>query len=215
MPPSSSAKPGPPTSAPASPAAVEWADRLCGVILEYDGTPVKFEVDATSPETAVASLKRSLETMSGRIDDTLGKLREVGQAPVPGGDEAAVGLVTSLEDRKAIVTQSLGSLGKINVADRTTATQTLKEVAENLQRLKTPVNPLEGMGERFPELQAAARSADTCTEITRVRASRSALPPPTSGSVEYPSSSSTPSTSPSAPGTDTSTPSTETTTPAF
>ncbi|ONI78897.1 hypothetical protein ALI144C_29495 [Actinosynnema sp. ALI-1.44] len=211
VPASSSAKPGPSTASGASPAAVEWVDRLCGVILEYDGTPVKIEVDSTSPDAAIASLKRSLDGMTGRIDETLGKLREVGQAPVPGGDDAALGLVTSLEDRKAIVRQSLDRLGGINVADRTAATAALQEVAQNLQRLKTPVNPLEGMGERFPELQAAARSADNCTEITRVRASRSALPPTSSATSGYPSGTSTPPTS----GTDASTPPTATTEPTF
>nr|WP_042198133.1 hypothetical protein [Kibdelosporangium sp. MJ126-NF4]CEL23217.1 hypothetical protein [Kibdelosporangium sp. MJ126-NF4]CTQ94380.1 hypothetical protein [Kibdelosporangium sp. MJ126-NF4] len=216
VPASSSAKPGPPTTSGASQPAVEWVDRLCGAILDYDSVPVRFEVDSSSPEAAIASLKRTLETMSGRIDDTVGKLREVGQAPLPGGDEAATSLVSLLEDRKTVVTRSLGTLGTINVADRAAATTALQGVAKDLQALKTPVNPLEGMGSRFPELEAAARSADNCTEISRVRASRSALPPTPSNPTEYPGGSSAPTQPPtSGSGTSTPPPSSETTYPTF
>jgi hypothetical protein len=196
VPSSSSAKPGPTTSSSPAAVAVEWADKLCGVILEYDSVPVKLEVNATSPDAAVESLKQSLGTMSGRTNDSLTKLREVGPAPVAGGDEAAQSLISLLDTRKQIVDRSLESLGKINLSDRTAATGALQQVASDLQSLKTPVNPLEGMGTRFPALQSAARSADNCTEISRVRASRSALPPTPSYPDEFPTSPSYPSQTP-------------------
>jgi hypothetical protein len=195
VPASSSARPGPATTAAAAAAAVGWADRLCGVILEYDSVPAKFEVDSTSPDAAVSSLTKSLDALSARINDALGKLREVGESPVAGGDEAVQSLASLLETRRSIVDGALTRLRNLNLSDRTAATAALQGVASDLQSLKTPVNPLEGMGSRFPELQAAARSADTCTEITRLRASRSALPPaPSYPSYpdEFPTSPSTP-----------------------
>ncbi|RSM75490.1 hypothetical protein DMH04_37805 [Kibdelosporangium aridum] len=186
VPASSSNRPAPTTAPPATLAAVEWADKLCGVILEYDGASVKLEVDSTSTEAAVTSLRRSLEAMSAQVNNTLTKLREVGPAPVPGGDEAAQSLITLLEGRKAVLERSQAELKPDLASDRTAASAVLQQVGRDLQNLKPPVNPLEGMGSRFPELQAAARSADNCTEITRVRASRSALPPTPSYSDEFP-----------------------------
>ncbi len=192
VPASSSNRHVPTTTPPAALAAVEWADKLCGVILDYDSATVKLEVDSTSTEAAVTSLKRSLEAMTAQVDNTLTKLREVGQAPVPGGDEATQSLITLLEGRKAVLERSQADLKPDLASDRTAATAVLQKIGRDLQNLKPPVNPLEGMGSRFPELQAAARSSDSCTEITRVRASRSALPPAPSYPDEFPTTPSTP-----------------------
>ncbi|MCE7009289.1 hypothetical protein LWC34_41720 [Kibdelosporangium philippinense] len=206
VPASSSNRQGPTTPSAATVAAVQWADKLCGVILEYDSADVKLEVDSTSTDAAVSSLRRSLEAMLAQVDGTLVKLGEVGQAPVAGGDEATRTLITLLQGRKEILDKSQRQLSSDLASDRTRATSVLQQIGTDLQQLKPPVNPLEGMATRFPELQAAARSADSCTEISRTRASRTALPPPSS-TDEFPTTTpSFPTTTPPT-GTGTGTPS--------
>jgi hypothetical protein len=165
---------------------MEWADRLCGAILAYDSGIAKVEINSSSQEAALESLKEVLHSMSVRVNDTLDKLNNVGPAPVPGGDEAATGLIVELQRLRTVVDRSQGQLARVDLADRTATSTALQEVARDLQAVRVPVNPLEGMGARYPELQAAARSADNCTEITRLRASRSALPPAPSYPSEFP-----------------------------
>jgi hypothetical protein len=109
-------------------------------------------------------------------------------------------IVSGLNDMRTIVNRSKDKLAKVDTNDRTATSTTLQEIAKDLQTLRVPVNPLEGMGARYPDLQAAVRSADNCTEITRTRASRSALPPPSTES----STTSTP-TEPGFPTSETST----------
>jgi hypothetical protein len=195
VPASTSTRNGPPTTATAAPAAVEWADKLCGSILAYDSSAAgKNEIDSSSQEAAIKSLNDVLQSMSVRINDTLDSLQNIGPAPVPGGDEAATGLMVELERLRTVVDRSRTRLSGVDLADRSGTSTALQEVARDLQTVRVPVNPLEGMGARYPELQAAARSADNCTEITRLRASRSA-PTPTY-SDEYPTGSSSPGSAP-------------------
>lgn len=194
--PASSTRTGPPTTASAAPAAMEWADRLCGALLAYDSGTAKVEINSSSQEAALESLKNVLQSMSVRVNDTLDKLQDVGPAPVPGGDEAATGLMVELERLRTVVGRSQVRLSGVDLADRAGTSAALQEVATDLQAVRVPVNPLEGMGARYPELQAAARSADNCTEITRLRASRSALPPTPSYPNEFPTDPSTPGSTP-------------------
>ncbi|MEV4311130.1 hypothetical protein [Actinocrispum sp. NPDC049592] len=190
------------TTPSAGPAAVEWADKLCSVILDYDGSTPKADIDSSNPATMISSLNTYLDAVLTRVDTATSKLGEIGAAPVDGGDEAVRNLVQGLKDVQTVVTRSKEKLAKADPNDRSNTSATLQDVARDLQQLKTPVNPLEGMGARFPDLQAAVRGADNCTEITRARASRSALPPLTS------------STEPGLPG-GTTTPTTPTTDPSF
>ncbi|MBP2321421.1 hypothetical protein JOF56_001806 [Kibdelosporangium banguiense] len=183
---------GPPTTSSAAPAAVEWVDRLCNAILEYDSGITKVQIDSSSQDAAVQSLKNALQSMSVRVNEMLDKLKNVGPAPVAGGDEATQGLVVELERLREVVDRSRTLLSGVDTADRTATSTALQNVARDLESVRVPVNPLEGMGARYPELQAAARSADNCTEITRVRASRSAIPPTPSFSDQFPTGSSTP-----------------------
>jgi hypothetical protein len=55
----------------------------------------------------------------------------------------------------------------------------LQDIGTDLSAVRSPVNPLEGMGARFPELQSAVRAADTCVEVSRARATRPTPPPST------------------------------------
>jgi hypothetical protein len=206
-------RPGPVTTS-AAPVAVEWADKLCGAILEYDSGTPRVEVDSSSQDAAIKSLNTVLEKMSIQINGTLDRLGTIGQAPVPGGDEAAQNLASALERLRTVVDRSRSRLLGVDTNDRPGTTAALQEVAQDLQTLKEPVNPLEGMGQRFPELQAAARSADNCTEISRVRASRAALPPEPSYPDDFPTGTSTPD-FPGSSTTPTQTTPTQTTQPTF
>jgi hypothetical protein len=198
------------TTAQAGPAAVQWADNLCAAILDYDSTAPKPEIDSTSPAAMIASLTSYLDATLTRVNGLTSKLSSLGAAPVSGGDEAAQNIVSALSDMRAVVDRSKGKLANVDTNDRTGTSATLQDIARDLQTLRVPVNPLEGMGARYPDLQAAVRSADNCTEISRTRASRSALPPLTTDSS---TESSTPtSTEPSVPTSATTT--TTTTTPS-
>jgi hypothetical protein len=177
------------TTTPAGPEAVQWADNLCAAILDYDSTAPKPEIDSSSPATMITSLTSYLDATLTRVNGLTGKLSSLGAAPVPGGDEAAQNIISALNGMRDVVNRSMEKLAKVDTNDRTGTSATLQDIARDLQTLRVPVNPLEGMGVRYPDLQAAVRSADNCTEITRARASRSALPPTTSSS-----SSSTPTT---------------------
>jgi hypothetical protein len=192
VPATTSTRNGPPTTASAAPAAVEWADKLCGAILAYDSSAAKQEIDSSSQEAAIKSLNDLLQSMSVRINDTIDQLQTIGPAPIPGGDEAATGLTIELERLRTVVDRSRTRLSGVDLTDRAGTSTALQEVARDLQSVRVPVNPLEGMGARYPELQAAARSADNCTEITRLRASRSALPPTPSYSDDFPTDPSSP-----------------------
>jgi hypothetical protein len=189
---------GPQTTAQAGPGAVAWADNLCAAILDFDSNAPKFEVDSSSPASMISSLTKYLDATSTRINGAMAKLENLGPSPVAGGDEAAQGITGSLQRLREIVDRSKTRLTTVDPNDRTATSAALQDIARDLQNLREPVNPLEGMGERYPDLQAAARSADNCTEISRARASRTALPP-ISGSFSEPppTSDSTFPTSPS------------------
>jgi hypothetical protein len=119
---------------------------------------------------------------------------------VAGGDEAGQALIQSMDTLSQTVESARTRIAGVDPNDRTAISAALQDIAQRLQGVRAPVNPLEGMGERFPDLQAAARSADNCTEISRTRASRAALPPTsstsTTSSVPTETSSSTESTTP-------------------
>jgi predicted small lipoprotein YifL len=161
----------------APPAAVAWADTLCAAILDYDTNAASFQLDSSSPSAAVNSVRTYLDTTVNQIAGTKTRLTTIGPAPVAGGDEAAQALVQSLDTLSQTVEAARTRIGAVDANDRTAVNAALQDIANTLQSLRTPVNPLEGMGERFPDLQAAARSADNCTEVSRTRASRAALPP--------------------------------------
>ena len=95
-------RPGPVTTS-AAPAAVEWADRLCGAILDYDSGTPEVEIGLGSQDSAITSLNTVLEKMSVQINGTLGQLGSIGPAPVPGGDEAARNLTSALERLRTVV----------------------------------------------------------------------------------------------------------------
>lgn len=197
---------GPASTTPSpGPAAVEWADNLCSVILEYDSTAPKLDMDSSTQEAMVAWLTTYLDTTSSRVTTAVGKLQGLVPASVGGGDEATGSLIDSLRQVGAIAERSKERITKVDKNDPTATRAALQDVAKDLQNLRTPVNPFEGMGAMYPDLQAAARSADNCTEITRARASRTNLPPlpsdpPTTGSSSSTTTTTTPpSTEPSFP----------------
>ncbi|GAB3869290.1 hypothetical protein GCM10029964_001270 [Kibdelosporangium lantanae] len=180
---------------------MQWADALCAAILDYDSNAPTFKPDASSPQAMVTALTTYLDATAVQIVGAKAKLTALGPAPVAGGDEANQALVLSLDTLNATVAAAKGKLSGVNVNDRTAVNAAIQEIAALLSGLRTPVNPLEGMGERFPDLQAAARSSDNCTEISRTRASRAALPPISSSSSYPPSTSgSTPPSSTSSTG---------------
>ncbi|TCO64271.1 hypothetical protein [Actinocrispum wychmicini] len=159
---------------------VQWADNLCAAILDYDRDAVTFQMDSTSPATMVSSLRAYLDATTKQLDGAKAKLSGIGPSPVAGGDEATQAIIQSLDVLSQTVRAAQSQIENVNPDDRTAVSTALQQIAQTLQGLRAPVNPLEGMGERFPDLQAAARSADNCTEVSRTRASRSALPPVTS-----------------------------------
>jgi hypothetical protein len=194
----------------AAPAAVQWADTLCAAILDYDNNAATFRPDTSSPTAMVSALSAFLDATATQITAARAKLAGIGPAPVAGGDEATQALILSLDTLNATVETAKGKLATVNANDRTAVNATLQDIATILAGLRTPVNPLEGMGERFPDLQAATRSADNCTEVSRTRASRSALPPVSSSYPSTTGSSPPPSTSSTGPPTDFTEPSTTT-----
>lgn len=185
-------------------AAVQWADNLCAAILDYDHNAATFQMDSSSPATMLASLRTYLDATTRQIDGAKAKLSGLGPSPVAGGDEATQAIIQSLDVLSQTVRAAQGQMEHVDPNDRTAVSTALQQIAQTLQGLRAPVNPLEGMGERFPDLQAAARSADNCTEVSRTRASRSALPQVPSTQSSTPSgttTSSDPSTSFSEPPT--------------
>jgi hypothetical protein len=207
--PGPAAAPSQDTSA-VSPAAVQWADTLCAAVLDYDNNAPTFKPDTTSPAAMVTALSTYLDATTTQITAAKAKLTGIGPSPVAGGDEAAQALILSLDTLNATVETAKGKLANVNANDRTAVNATLQDIASVLAGLKTPVNPLEGMSERFPDLQAAARSADNCAEVSRTRASRSALPPVSSSYPSTMSSTPPPSTSSTRPPTGFTEPSTPT-----
>jgi hypothetical protein len=165
-----------------APGAVEWADNLCAAILDYDSNPATFQIDSSSPQAMVTSLTTYLDATSTRVNSAKAKLSGLGPSPVAGGDEAGQALIQSMDTLSQTVEAARTRIAGVDPNDRTAISAALQDIAQRLQGVRAPVNPLEGMGERFPDLQAAARSADSCTEISRTRASRSALPPTSSTS---------------------------------
>jgi hypothetical protein len=202
----------PPTTGQAGPAAVDWAGNLCAAILDFDSTAPRFEVQSSTPAAMISSLMNYLNAMSSRVDSAMSKLQTLGPSPVAGGDEAASGISSSLQRLREIVDRSKTRLSGTDPNDRTAISAALQDIARDLQNLREPVNPLEGMGDRYPDLQAAARSADNCTEISRTRASRTALPP-TSSSGSGLGSGSSDSTTPTTSSSTTETTTTTTTEP--
>lgn len=170
-------QPGPTTTAQAGPAAVDWANSMCSAILEFDGKAPRFEIDSSTPAAMIASLTTFLDAMSARINDAVSKLQALGPSPVDGGEQAAQAMVGALQQLRFSVERSRTRLTGVDPNDRPGTSAALQDIAKELQNLREPVNPLEGMSARYPDLQAAARSADNCTEVSRARGSRSATPP--------------------------------------
>jgi hypothetical protein len=185
--------PGPASTTPGL-TAEAWADNLCGVILDYDAGAGRLEIDPSSQAATISSLVKYLDGMSSRITITTDNLQNLGPAPIPGGDEAAQAIVGSLQRIAHTVNLAKSRLSGIDPNDRTAAAATLKEVATSLQDLRAPVNPLEGMGARYPEFQAAVRAAPNCGEVIRARSSRAALPPLTPTTTTTPPTTTTPTT---------------------
>jgi hypothetical protein len=165
-----------PTTTVAGAAAIQWADNLCGAILEYDRNTTPFQIDSSSPSGMITSLTTYLDATSTRINSARAKLASVGPSPVTGGDEATQAIIQSMDTLIQTVQSARNQISGVDPNDRSAVSAALQQIAQSLQGVRAPVNPLEGMGERFPDLQAAARSADNCTEISRTRANRSSVP---------------------------------------
>ncbi|WP_199431574.1 hypothetical protein [Qaidamihabitans albus] len=170
----------PVTSAPESPTVTEhsipadevsdevlaWTDRFCGALGGLGGLS-----DIAPPDLRqgdVAGAKHAVSDYLGRLDTALGSsldgLRDLGQAPVPEGEQARQALVGAFGPARQQVTEAKRKLDAARNDDQ----QALAEATKSLQSIGTAMgeleNPMRGI-ESSPELAAAARQAPECQKL--------------------------------------------------
>ncbi|WP_027928375.1 hypothetical protein [Amycolatopsis benzoatilytica] len=146
------------TAVPSDPAA-RWADGYCGAVTHLVRALATLPViDPSSPAQAARTSSRLLASASDGIRQTVGKLEQVGPAPVSGGEPARTALLGQFTSARQQADQVRGRLDAAATSGATKAALSdAQAVIDQLSRLDV----LQGLN-ATPALAAAGKRAPDC-----------------------------------------------------
>ncbi|WP_162830272.1 hypothetical protein [Amycolatopsis palatopharyngis] len=145
-------------------ATTRWADGYCLAVGELVRSMSTIPmIDPSTTQRATRTSSELLATMISGLDRTVGKLRELGAAPVQVGEQVraeAIADYTAIRDRAAEVKKTLDAAAQDPAASR----QAISAAGGPLDEIGK-INLLAGF-ESAPELATARDRAQACRDLT-------------------------------------------------
>lgn len=155
----SPAQPGP------LPAAVQWADGVCGTVRPFvEAASAGPQVQGSDAAAAVKAISVFLGRTADSLDGVLARLATTPPAPVSNG---AVTLRTLTDDYTGYRTSLRDAKGKVDAIDVTDTQKLSAELPAAMSALPAAVDPTKELRAN-PELQPAVDAAANCRALPNI-----------------------------------------------
>ncbi len=124
-----------PSAAPVGDEQVQWIDKVCGEILALTEAQTTAPPDLENADDAEKALKAVDTYITSNIDvvdDTIAGLKDIGDSPIAGGDDALNALVAGLEALRTGYQSTKDKIADVDAADPAAAQSAMLEAFAGL-----------------------------------------------------------------------------------